>query len=479
MRTDILFTRNYLLPEEEYGIFADAGSTEVPNGLCWLAAVTREKGYNTSILDAHVLKFSNRKAASIILRKNPKYLGISADTINIFHAADLARRVKIGNPDIKIILGGPHLVAAPEETMNRFYAFDIGVLGEGELTIIELLKRLENGEGLETVKGLIYRSGDKLETTEKREFIKDLDTLPLPAWDLLPDMRKFYQPPLHGMHRGRSTLLITSRGCPNQCTFCDRAVFGNYCRAHSADYVMKMIHELYYKYGIRHLRINDDNFLMFKDRLKAICEKILNEGLKITWSCFARVDSVNPEMLRMIKRAGCWQVSFGIESGEQRILDEEKKGISLAKIAEAVKMARIAKLKVVGFNIVGHPLETEKSIQKTIDFNKKIKVDDFYLQFMTPFPGTELYDNIEKYGEFDKDWRKMGVFKEPCFIPYGLTKEVLIKYQKKAFWQFYLQPRVIISYLRALKSFSDFFNFFKTGFGVALSLIIKRKKNEK
>ena len=131
MRTDILFTRNYLLPEEEYGIFADAGSTEVPNGLCWLAAVTREKGYNTSILDAHVLKFSNRKAASIILRKNPKYLGISADTINIFHAADLARRVKIGNPDIKIILGGPHLVAAPEETMNRFYAFDIGVLLPG------------------------------------------------------------------------------------------------------------------------------------------------------------------------------------------------------------------------------------------------------------------------------------------------------------------------------------------------------------
>ena len=421
--------------------------------------------------------------AEIIMKKNPKYLGISSDTINIFTAAELAEKLKKSNPQMKVIIGGPHVTAAPEETMKRFPSFDIGVLREGELTIVELLELLKNSESnptfeeLSKVPGIIYRNTESDQTTrsEPRKFIKDLDTLPLPAWDLLPDLNKYYVPPGWSMHRDSSAVIITSRGCPSQCTYCDRAVFGNYIRLHSADYVMKMLHLLYYKYKIRHFRINEDNFVFVRQRVMEVCNRIIKENLKITWSCFARADRVDLEMLKLMKKAGCWQISYGVETGCQKIHDVEKKNVTLEQTAKAVKLTRQAKIRVVGFNMIGHPLETVKTMQATIDFNKKIKVDDFKTQFLMPFPGTELYQTAEQFGDFDRDWKKMAVFKEPIFIPYGLTKEQIIHYNKKGFWQFYTQPRVIFSYLIQVRKFSDIKTLFVGGLTI-LKMVFKKKK---
>ena len=476
MKTDIIFTRPRLSLEEEYGHLAKVGSIEMPNGLCYLAASTRKAGYKTEIIDAHAMNLSNDKLTNLIINKNPKYVGISANTINIYSTADLAKKIKNIKPRIKIIVGGPHITTVPVETMKRFPEIDIGVIGEGEITIVDLFNTMrKKRKNLKKVKGIVYRKGKKIVITEKREFIKNLDMLPPPAFDLLPEFKKYYKPPAWSLHEKVSALFITSRGCPGQCTFCDRSVFGNICRAHSAEYVMKVIRNLYYKYSVRHLRLIEDNLLLFRERLKKICNAIIKENLKISWSCFARADFVNLEILRLMKKAGCWQISYGIETGEQKILDVEKKNITLKQIERAVKLTRKVGIRVVGFNMIGHPLETIKTMKKTIDFNKRIKVDDFKAEFLTPFPGTEVYLTVDKYGTLDKDWRKMGVYKGPSFIPYGLTEELLIEWHKRGLRQFYLQPRIILSYIKQIKSLNDIKTLF-LGASVVISTFFSRGK---
>lgn len=476
MKIDVIFTRPRLSFEEEYGHLAKVGSVEMPNGLCYLAASTRKAGFKTEIIDAHAMNLSNDKLTDLIIEKNPKFVGVSANTINIYSTADLAKKVKKRNPRIKMIVGGPHITAVPAETMKRFPEIDIGVIGEGEVTVVDLLNSIENGGNLKNVNGIVYRNNKKITLTKRRELIKNLDKLAPPAFDLLPDFKKYYKPPAWSLHEKMSALLITSRGCSAQCTFCDRAVFGNICRTHSGEYVMEIIRDLYYNYGVRHLRLNEDNLLLFRNKLKTICNAIIKERLDITWSCFARADCVNPEILGLMKRAGCWQISYGIESGEQKILDVEKKRITLKQIEKAVRLTKEIGIRVVGFNMIGHPLETIKTMKKTIDFNKRIKVDDFKAEFLTPFPGTEIYYTAEKYGVLDRDWRKMGVYRGPVFIPYGLTEELLWEWHKRGLRQFYLQPRVMLSYLKQVSSLNDIKTLF-LGATVILSTLFNKKNN--
>ena len=454
--TDIIFIRTYHSSEEEFGHLAKFSYTEIANGLCWLAAVAIEHNYKTEIIDALALGLNNHKLLDLIIEKNPRWVGITACTLDIYAAADLAEKIKSVNPDIVIIVGGAHITAVPVETMERFSAFDIGVIGEGEATIIDLMSALErkNNDLLSEVDGIVYRDSGRILSTRPRQFIANLDLLPLPKWELLPNIRKYYHAPPWTMHSGQTVTVITSRGCPFQCIYCDRKVFGNKVRFHSAKYVLSIIKVMRFQYGIKHFRISDDNFIANRARLIEICNLILMEDLKISWSCLARVDSIDADSLALMKRAGCWSIAFGIETGSQQIHDFEKKGVSLTKIENAVAMVRRAGIKVIGFNMIGHPFETIETIKETINFNKKIKVDEFKTQFLIPFPGTEFYQNASRYGILDKDWKKMGVFKEPVFIPRGLTKKDLIKWNKRGFVSFYLQPRIILSYLLQLRSFT-------------------------
>lgn len=454
---DVIFTRIYHSMEEEFGHLSKFGCIEIQNGICWLAAVTRKRGYNTEIIDALPMKLNNECLADLIAGKGARFVGISACTMDIHRTSDLAARLKKIKPDMVVIVGGPHITAVPDETMRLFPSIDIGVIGEGEETIVELLDVLNGrvGKKLSDVAGLIYRKDDAIIQTKPRAFITDLDSLPLPAWDLLPDLKKFYFAPAWTMHSGNTTTIITSRGCPFQCIYCDRKVFGNAVRYHSAEYVIGMLKTLYFKHDIRHFRIGDDNFIIKKDRLFKICDLIGKEGLKISWSCLARADCIEPDVLSKMKDAGCWSIAYGVETGSQEIHDIEKKNIKLDEITRAVALTKKAGIRTISFNIIGHPLETIETIKKTIDFNKRIKVDEFKTQFMTPFPGTELYQNAEKYGTLDRDWSKMAVFRDPIFIPYGLTKENMVEWNKKGFRSFYLQPRIILGYVRNIRSFGE------------------------
>lgn len=448
---DIIFTRPLLTQKQMYADLAGVGSSEPPLGLCYLAAAAREGGFKTALIDGLILNMGCAELAREILSRGPKYVGISSVTLSIYDAGELARLIKEADKKIKVIIGGAQVTALPLETMKKFPHFDIGVLGEGEVTIVELLRALEENSALDGIPGLVFSKGEEFTITAKRDFIKELDSLPLPAWDLLPDM-SCYSPPAWSLSGGNSGLLITSRGCAARCIYCDRSGFGSACRAHSADYVLRMIRRLYDRYNVRHFRINDDNFILFKSRLQELCRRIIKEGPRISWSCFARVDGVDPQVLKLMKDAGCRQISYGVETASQEIHDIEKKHITISQIEQAVKWTYEAGIKTIAFCMLAHPLETPASIRATIDFVKRLPVDDFKMMFLTPFPGTELYENAQRYGALEKDWRRMNAYAGPCFIPYGMTKGQLLAWRNRAFMEFYLRPKTMFRYLASIRS---------------------------
>jgi len=473
-KIDIIFTRPLLTAREMYGELESAGAAEPSLGLCYLAAITRANNFKTEIIDALALNIKNDELAKKIAEKNPSFVGISAVTLSIYKAGDLAQKIKELNKNIKIILGGVHITAIPEETMQKFPDFDLGVIGEGEETIIELLNGLKNKSDLTKIPGLFLRTENGFITTEKRVLIKNLDTLPLPAWNLLPDLQKYYGPPAWSLNQSASMLLISSRGCSNACIYCDRGCFGTYARAHGTDYFMKMIYDLRDNYGIKQFRINDDNFILFKPRLKEICERIIKEGLDIKWSCFGRANNADIETLTLMKRAGCFQISYGVETGSQELHNLENKNLTLKQIEDAIKLTKKMGIRTIGFTMIGHPKETIQTIKDTIKFCKRLALDDFKMVYLTPYPATPLYGYAEKYGVLDKSWKKMNAYTEPCFTPYGLTKRDLIKWRKKAYREFYLRPKIVFSYLSQIRSPRQILILFK-GFFSLLKLWTAKK----
>jgi radical SAM superfamily enzyme YgiQ (UPF0313 family) len=443
----IVFSTSPLTLEERYGTLAGAGNTLPSMGLLYLASVVRKNGYKTGVVEASSLGLNYEDALSQILSFSPDYVGITATTVSIFHAAKLAGKIKEKNKDIKVIIGGPHLTAVPKETMEMFTAFDYAVIGEGEETIVDLLKTLDNGGSADNVKGIAYRyhQNGSVGINERRKLIDDLDTIPFPSWDILSDFPKGYHPVAIRCRKYPAAHLLTSRGCPHKCIFCDTSVFTKKYRAFSSEYILEMIKILYTKYGIREILFEDDVFVIFKKRLIEICEGLLKEDLKISWSCLGRANAVKPDILKLMKKAGCWQIGFGIESGDQKILDFANKLITLEQMEEAVRWTKEAGMETKGFFILGFPLETEESIMNTINFSKRIMLDDISVNLMTPFPGSEIYNIADKYGKFNKDWSKMNML-QSVFIPNGLSEDKLNFYNKKMLKEFYLRPRIIKNY---------------------------------
>lgn len=447
--TTVFFATPPVSMEERYGSLAGAGSSLPSLGILLLAAVTRQHGYPTLLVDAAALNLGPEDLLVRVKAACPDVLGLSATTFSIFHAAAFAARVREILPDITIIIGGPHASAVPQETMQRFREFDVAVVGEGEETIIELLEALASGAALDAVAGIVLRHEDRIIATGRRAFLTDLDQLPYPAWDLLEGFPGRYPPAAFKVRRLPAASLVTSRGCPNRCIFCDRSVFGSNCHAFSAGYVVSMIRHLVEQFGVREFSFEDDTFITFKKRLVAICQEIISLGLDVSWTCLGRVNSIDAETLVLMKRAGCWQISFGIESGSQEILTAIHKNVSLDQIGRAVALCRDAGILSKGFFIVGHPGETRQSLQQTLDFALKLPLDDISVTMLTPFPGTEIYERAAEFGEFDRDWSRMNLL-NTVFIPHGLTHEDLEESQRAMLRKFYLRPRIVLGYLRRL-----------------------------
>lgn len=439
-----------------YGKLGQAGSNEPPLGLCYLASIIRKIGFTVRIVDAQASGYELNETLNIIKSFGPDYIGISAATMAIISASELARMIKISDPSIKIIIGGSHVSALPSETLNECSFFDMGIIGEGEETIEELMFSLDNNLDMNKVKGMIIRQEDNaIHCSSRRMRIKDLDRLPLPAFELLPEIASSYHLPTQSLADRRSFSLVTSRGCFGSCSFCDKKVFGNYVSMHSAEYILEMMYILNKKHKIANIMFEDDDFLISKQRIEKLIELINKKGLNIPWTAKARIDTVDRDVLKIVKEGGCWQIAYGIESGSQEILDFYEKGIMLDKIKDKIALTKSIGLKVKCFFMLGNPTEDKNSVSQTIRLIKNLDIDDISVTFFTPFPGSRLWPEIHRYGNFNKNWQKMSCF-ELVFTPYNLDGLYLINNRKKILRDFYLRPKIFFSYLTRIKSIIQF-----------------------
>ena len=446
MEIDLLLINPPITLEERYGTFASVGSQAPPLGLCYVAATVRKAGYRVQILDAPALNLDLPQTIDSIARINANLIGITASTVSIPRAAELAKVIKNHSIKAPIMVGGPHVSSIPEETLEEFNDFDIGVISEGEYTVPEIIACQKNGGNISAIPGIVFREGAKITLSAPRARIENLDELPLPAWDLIPWLPRYYKPAPHSYKMLPSSTLITSRGCNGTCTFCARPFMGEKYRSHSAESTIEMIDHLVKVYGTRDIMFYDDNFLLDRKRVTTICEEILRRNYKISWSCLARTDIMPEDFFKLIKRAGCWQIAYGIESADQTILDNLKKRTTIEKVAEMIRKTNEAGIHSRGYFMIGCPGESLETIDKTTRFLTQSGLRDFHVTFCTPMPGAELFKTAEHYGEFDRNWKKLG-FWEPVFIPEGLTKQQLIESHRRMYRKFYLRPSIIARYM--------------------------------
>ena len=363
-----------------------------PLGLAYLAAALEQAGVEVKILDYVVYPYRRDVLESVLKEFKPQVAGATAVSMTFDHARQVLSDVKAIDSKILTVMGGPHVTFCAHETLESFTELDAVAIGEGEETLVELLRAVECDRNFDTVNGIAYRADSKIVTTAKRKWVKDLDALPFPARHLLP----------LGRYRalGMPISMTTSRGCPYKCIFCvGRKMGGVKVRYHSAKRVAS---ELQYLANLKFHQINiaDDLFTASQNHCLAVCEEILQKNLNISWTSFARVDTISEKLLKKMNAAGCKAVSFGIESANPAILKTIKKGITVQQIRNAVRICRRVGISPYASFILGLPGETPQTIKETKAFAAKLQQEGLAYGFhiLAPFPGTEVRAQSDRLG---------------------------------------------------------------------------------
>lgn len=362
-----------------------------PLGLGYIAKVLLNSGYTVEVFDIWAHQYKNEEVMERIKKLDYDVVGISALSTQYSYVKWLSARLKENNEG-KIMIGGPLATYSPRIVLKNTAA-DICVIGEGEITAKEVIEKYDD---LDEVKGICFREGNKLIENPPREYIKDLDTIDFPAWDLFPV--KIYLKPRRYYDFSYSLKpmnIISSRGCPYNCKFCSKTF--KKTRVRSIDNIIEEIELLKQKYGVNCIHFNDELLMISKKRVLSLCEKI--EPLNVKFICNGRVNIVDLDLLKRMKKAGAIAVGYGIESGSQRILDNMNKRITIEQSERALKDTVRAKIYPIIFMMYGYPGETRGSLQETIDFFKKIPyLERVYLAITTALPGAELYEDCLKKG---------------------------------------------------------------------------------
>ena len=427
-----------------------------PLGLMYLASyLKKNSSHQVKILDCQIEQLNYQNLSKKIIQESPDAIGITTMTFTLIDVIKTIKLIKQINPKIKVILGGPHVNIYPKETIN-LKEVDFLVFGEGEEPLKELLDKINQKEELINIKGIVFRDGDKIINTGQRELIKDLDSIPFPARDLLPYKKYFSvissNTPV--------TTMFTSRGCPFKCIFCDRPHLGKLFRSRSAKNVVDEMEECQ-KMDIKEIFIYDDTFGIDRQRVLNICSEIQKRKLTIAWDVRTRVDTVDQEIIKIMKKANCQRIHFGVEAGTEKMLKILRKGITLKQIENAFKIAKKEGLQAAGYFMIGSPSETKQDVLETIKLIKKLNPAFVHISITTPFPATDLYRlGLEsKILPYDY-WQKFAQNPDSNFIPLSweenMTKEELFKLLKQGYQSFYFRPSYIIKRLIKLSSWKDF-----------------------
>lgn len=434
-----------------YGKLAKIGALMPPLGIAYISAVLKAAGHQTEFIDPIAEEIAQEQLLERIKGLDSDLIGIPVFTTTYSLAKKLAAEIRVANPRVKILLGGPHCSGFPTETLKEIDA-DFVIFGEGEYPTLNLLTALEQNTDLAAIENLVYRKDGEVVQNKAAEFIRDLDALPLPDRDI------FKLPLYHhsGEHRGKNILhLMTSRGCPWACAFCTtQETFGKKIRYRSPEKVFAEIKVLIEKYGADEIFFYDDTLTANKTNIIALCNLIIANNVKIIWGCYTRVDCVTPEILQLMARAGCYQINYGTESGVPRLLEIIKKGFKVEQSADSVRWTKEAGIETICNFILGLPSETPEESKQTIDF--AIALDPDYVQFYLtmPYIGTPLYDIAKQHGTIltksMEDYNRTP-WQFVHYVTNGRTEKELSDLIHHAYKKFYLRPSYIIRRLNSLR----------------------------
>jgi radical SAM superfamily enzyme YgiQ (UPF0313 family) len=439
-------------------------------GLAYLAAVAEKKGHIVKIFDC-ALSFENEKLVKLTESFRPQIIGITATTPTFKNAVHVAFALRKILPEAIFICGGAHPTASPSDSLNNG-VFDYLVLGEGENTFLELVSYIENNHKypIDNIRGIAFKQNGRVTIKAQRPRIDDLDSLPFPARNLLPPLIVYHPTP--ASYRSLPlAVIMTSRGCPSRCIFCDRAVFGEKFRQRSPSNVIAEVEETIQKYGAKEIRFFDDTFTLDSKFVEGICRSMKKLRPRIPWTCLTKVTAVNFNMLKMMREAGCWQVLFGLESGDDYILSRLGKGNTVEQNGKVVFWAKKAGLSVRADFLVGSPWETKESLEKTLEFAKSLPLDFAHFNKFVPLPGTEIYKDLIAKGYniiFDRG-SSINNHSDFIYVPERLNKFEYAKFLDRAYREFYLRPGYILRRLLSIRTFNEFIGQLR-GFSSILSL---------
>ncbi len=418
-----------------------------PLGIMSIAAYLEQRGVTAGIIDCYATPMAQNELVAEIIRRGPAIVGFSCTTSSFLEGYAIAVQLKEQAPQITIIFGGAHACSAGASLLDAFPAIDYLVIGEGEQTCFELATA--GDREISTIPGVAARINGKGLLTAERELIPDLDSLPFPAYHLLPDFPQRYFLPLFSYPKAPNTSIISSRGCPYQCSYCDRSVFNRGFRFNSPEYIVEHIALLNRDFGIRHVFFYDDLFTTDRKRVAEFCALKEKWGLKVGYNCIARLEHVDAELLQLLKRSGCWQVNFGIESGDPDVIKKHRKFYGLDEVQTKLQWVKDTGMRVKGLFMVGLPGETPESIRRTIDYALALPLDEINVTMFTPFPGAPVYAGIREHGAFNEEWPLMNCV-NPVFVPNGMTADQLQNLYDEFISRFYRRHRIHWGYTTML-----------------------------
>jgi anaerobic magnesium-protoporphyrin IX monomethyl ester cyclase len=426
---------DYLMVTPSLVLFPDPANSRLRSpslAVGYVMASVKKAGFTARYVDMDACLVTVERLLDFIDRNRPRLIGLAAVTTTVKTAAAVADRIKERDPQIPICLGGVHATMMPRETLDEFPMFDFLVRGEGECVIPEVLRRIGGGRGWEDVAGVVTRSSKDLTSCR----VEDLDSLPFPAWEEF-DLARYPGVDLH--RTARELPILSARGCPYDCCFCCRQPGLRQVRYRSVERILEELTRNVEQFGAEAIFFVDETFTINRPLATEICEALLARGLhrRMRWSCSTRVDAADAQTFKLMKRAGCYDVFFGFESGDDRLLEIAGKHITTGQMRDAVRMAKEAGLAVHGCFILGLPGETESTIEKAWILAKELDLRGVSFPIAVPFPGTRLWDmaNRGQYGLriLSQNWDDYGK-QYPGVMEQGeLTIEKLLYYQQKSY----------------------------------------------
>ena len=430
-----------------------------PIGVMYLAAALRSwTDAEVEVADFMSDRVDPAQALEKLESAAPDLMFFTLGTPSVNFARAWLAELKKRLPRLRVAAVGPHVTALPEESL-RSVGIDYVVRGEPERTAAELVKALSEARSLSSVDGLAWLEDGRMIQTGKRALIDRVDEIPFPARELFPN-RAYSAPFAKSSPFG---LILTSRGCPFRCVYCaTRGYYGRSWRPRSVENVLSELSEMVEKYGLKDIGFWDDTFTVDRKRVMDVCRGILDRDLKIRWICLSRVDTVDPEILDWMKKAGCYQIQFGVESGDEEVLKRLGKDITVAQIRDAFRWSKAAGIDPAAFFMFGNPGETEASVKKTIRLALELPASFASFNINTPYPGSDLFEQMrEKLGG---DWADLDA--RHSSYQEGFDSKSLERYIREAYRKFYYRPRYLLRSLGRIRSWDDLKRYLKAGWDV-------------